>query len=70
MNQQPWHFTAIRNPDLLRQLEENCKSAFLESNVEALRKEIEHLRSSSVPVCNEGTQVESDEKKEDEEANN
>ncbi|MBN1278258.1 MAG: nitroreductase family protein [Chlorobiaceae bacterium] len=38
MNQQPWHFTAIRNPDLLRKLEENCKSAFLESNVEALRE--------------------------------
>ncbi|MCF8383215.1 MAG: nitroreductase family protein [Chlorobium sp.] len=38
MNQQPWHFTAIRNPELLRKLEENCKSAFLQSNVEALRE--------------------------------
>ncbi|MBM3423076.1 MAG: nitroreductase family protein [Chlorobi bacterium] len=38
MNQQPWHFTAIRNPELLRKLEENCRSAFLESNVEALRE--------------------------------
>jgi nitroreductase len=38
MNQQPWHFTAIRNPELLGKLEENCKSAFLESNVEALRE--------------------------------
>ena len=38
MNQQPWHFTAIRNTELLRKLEENCKTAFLESNVEALRE--------------------------------
>lgn len=38
MNQQPWHFTAIRNSELLRKLEDNCKSAFLESNVEALRE--------------------------------
>lgn len=38
MNQQPWHFTAIRNPELLRKLEKNCKSAFLQSNVEALRE--------------------------------
>lgn len=37
MNQQPWHFTVIRNPELLRHLEENCKSAFLDSSVEALR---------------------------------
>jgi len=38
MNQQPWHFTVIRNPELLRKLEESCKSAFLDSNVEALRE--------------------------------
>ncbi|MBM3163610.1 MAG: nitroreductase family protein [Chlorobi bacterium] len=38
MNQQPWHFTAIRNPELLRKLEENCKTAFLLSNVQALRE--------------------------------
>jgi nitroreductase len=38
MNQQPWHFTAIRNPELLARLEENCKIAFLESSVEALRE--------------------------------
>jgi nitroreductase len=38
MNQQPWHFTAIRNPGLLRKLEENCRTAFLESSVEALRE--------------------------------
>lgn len=38
MNQQPWHFTAIRNPELLRKLEESCKNAFVESNVEALRE--------------------------------
>ncbi|NTU97819.1 MAG: nitroreductase family protein [Chlorobiaceae bacterium] len=38
MNQQPWHFTAIRNPELLRKLEENCKTAFLESKVDALRE--------------------------------
>ena len=38
MNQQPWHFTAIRNAELLRQLEEHCRGAFLESNVEALRE--------------------------------
>ncbi|NTW82318.1 MAG: nitroreductase family protein [Chlorobiaceae bacterium] len=38
MNQQPWHFTVIRNPELLRKLEENCKTAFLESSVEALRE--------------------------------
>jgi nitroreductase len=38
MNQQPWHFTVIRNPELLRKLEENCKTTFLESNVESLRE--------------------------------
>uniref|UniRef100_Q3AT16 Nitroreductase domain-containing protein n=1 Tax=Chlorobium chlorochromatii (strain CaD3) TaxID=340177 RepID=Q3AT16_CHLCH len=38
MNQQPWHFTAIRNHELLQKLEANCKNAFLESNVEALRE--------------------------------
>jgi nitroreductase len=38
MNQQPWHFTVIRNPELLGKLEEHCKSAFLESKVEALRE--------------------------------
>lgn len=38
MNQQPWHFTVIRNPELLRQLEEHCRGAFLDSNVEALRE--------------------------------
>jgi nitroreductase len=38
MNQQPWHFTAIRNLPLLQKLEENCKSAFLESTVESLRE--------------------------------
>lgn len=38
MNQQPWHFTVIRNPGLLGKLEENCKSAFLESNNDALRE--------------------------------
>ncbi|MBN1929271.1 MAG: nitroreductase family protein [Chlorobiaceae bacterium] len=38
MNQQPWHFTVIRNPELLGKLEEHCISAFLESKVEALRE--------------------------------
>jgi len=38
MNQQPWHFTAISNPELLQQLEKNCKTAFLESSVDALRE--------------------------------
>jgi nitroreductase len=38
MNQQPWNFTAIRNPELLRKLEEHCVGAFLESTNEALRE--------------------------------
>ncbi|MCE1274247.1 MAG: nitroreductase [Chlorobiales bacterium] len=37
MNQQPWHFTVICNRELLRKLEEQCKTAFLESSNEALR---------------------------------
>jgi len=38
MNQQPWHFTVIRNHELLGKLEEHCISAFLESNIPALRE--------------------------------
>ncbi|NTW52729.1 MAG: nitroreductase [Chlorobiaceae bacterium] len=38
MNQQPWHFTVIRDPGLLAKLEKVCRSAFLESNIEALRQ--------------------------------
>jgi len=38
MNQQPWHFTVIRNPDLLVRLEVACRSAFLESSIDALRQ--------------------------------
>jgi len=38
MNQQPWHFTVIRNPELLRKLEEHCISAFVGSKVNALRE--------------------------------
>lgn len=38
MNQQPWHFTVIRNPDLLGELEEHCLSAFIGSKVNALRE--------------------------------
>ncbi len=38
MNQQPWHFTVIRNPKLLRKLEKHCLNAFLESTNEALRE--------------------------------
>lgn len=38
MNQQPWQFTVIRNPELLRKVEAQCKTAFLESSNEALRE--------------------------------
>jgi nitroreductase len=38
MNQQPWHFTVIRDPELLVKLESSCRNAFLESNIDALRK--------------------------------
>lgn len=38
MNQQPWHFTVVRNQELLRKLEAQCKSAFLESSNDALRE--------------------------------
>ncbi len=38
MNQQPWHFTVVRNRTLLEKLEMSCKTVFLESDVEALRE--------------------------------
>ncbi|WP_294347210.1 nitroreductase family protein [Prosthecochloris sp.] len=38
MNQQPWHFTVIRNRALLDKLDVCCKTVFLESDVEALRE--------------------------------
>lgn len=38
MNQQAWHFTVIRDTGLLVKLENVCRSAFLESNIEALRE--------------------------------
>jgi len=38
MNQQPWHFTVIRNHELLDELEEHCISAFVGSKVNALRE--------------------------------
>lgn len=38
MNQQPWHFTVVRDPALLEKLEVSCKTVFLESDVEALRE--------------------------------
>ena len=38
MNQQPWHFTVIRDSELLGKLENVCRNAFLESNIEALRE--------------------------------
>lgn len=38
MNQQPWHFTVIRSPELLWQLEANCRRAFVESTIDALRE--------------------------------
>lgn len=38
MNQQPWHFTVIRNRALLDKLDASCKTVFLESDVDALRE--------------------------------
>ena len=38
MNQQPWHFTIVRDRSLLEKLETSCKTVFLESDVEALRE--------------------------------
>ena len=38
MNQQPWHFTIVRDRSLLDKLETSCKTVFLESDVEALRE--------------------------------
>jgi nitroreductase len=37
MGQQPWHFTVIQNPDLLEQLQLQCKSLFLHSDNPDLR---------------------------------
>ena len=38
MNQQPWHFTVVQDRELLQRLETSCRTVFLESPVEALRK--------------------------------
>lgn len=38
MNQQPWHFTVIRDGEFLGKLELRCRSAFLESGNDALRE--------------------------------
>ena len=38
MNQQPWHFTVVRDSALLEKLEASCKTVFLESDVKALRE--------------------------------
>ncbi len=38
MNQQPWHFTVVRERSLLEKLEASCKTVFLESDIEALRQ--------------------------------
>lgn len=38
LNQQPWHFTVIRDKEMLEKLECSCQEAFRESSVEALRE--------------------------------
>ncbi len=37
MGQQPWHFTVLQNPDLLENLQLQCKSLFLHSDNADLR---------------------------------
>jgi len=38
MNQQSWHFTVVRDRELLDRLESSLRTVFLESGIEALRK--------------------------------
>lgn len=38
MNQQPWHFTVVKDRAVLEKLDASCKAVFLESEVEALRE--------------------------------